>query len=248
MAGKEVILSGRLQMLADMVKIGDRVADVGCDHGFLSVYLVQRGISPRVLAMDVRKGPLAAAKEHIRAYGLEAYIKVRLSDGLTLLEKGEADTVVCAGMGGALMQRILREGLDKIRDMTLILQPQSELKEFRRFLRRENFRILEETAILEEGKYYFAMKAVYAGESTPQPETECELFDAYGEMLLKQKHPVLKQYLEFRGGVLEQLAKKLSEHVGEHAREEGRTGRAEERLNQVKDELMGIREALKWYR
>ena len=86
---------------------------MGCDHGWVSVYLVQQGISPRVLAMDVRRGPLSRAQQHIRQRGLEAYIETRLSDGVAALEAGEADTVLCAGMGGRLMQRILEEGREK---------------------------------------------------------------------------------------------------------------------------------------
>ena len=260
MAARGVVLSKRLQMLADMVEVGDRVADVGCDHGFLSIYLVQKGISPRVIAMDVRKGPLGAAKEHITSGGLEAYIDTRLSDGVKQLEKGEADTVVCAGMGGALIQRILREGMEKVRNMTLILQPQSELKEFRSFLRRENFRILEENAVYEDGKYYFAIKAVVSeyidsqqNRGRYQQENEClnqdcDIFDEYGEKLLEQRHPILKQYLEFRRNVVEQLVINLTEHVGGRGSDETNACRMEERLRQVKDELKGIDEALKWYR
>ena len=75
----EVVLSKRLQALACMVTPGRRVVDVGCDHGFVSIYLVQRGISPRVLAMDVRMGPLSRAKEHIAEAGLGGYIETRLS-------------------------------------------------------------------------------------------------------------------------------------------------------------------------
>ena len=106
---KRVSLSKRLQMLADFVTPGNRLVDVGCDHGFLSIYLVQNKICPSALAMDVRKGPLAAAREHIKDYGLEDYIKVRLSDGLLCFQEGEADTMVCAGMGGRLMEKILTE-------------------------------------------------------------------------------------------------------------------------------------------
>lgn len=159
-----VPLSKRLRMLADMVTPGNRVADVGCDHAFLSIYLVQTGICPRALAMDVRMGPLAAAREHVAEWGLGSYIDLRLSDGLAACGPGETDTVVCAGMGGRLMERILTQGMDRAREMKeVILQPQSELPRFRAFLRETGFAVVAEDAVYEEGKYYFAMKAVYRG-------------------------------------------------------------------------------------
>ena len=78
-------LSKRLFMTASMVERGSIVADVGCDHGYTAIYLVQNGICPRVLAMDVNEGPLARAREHIREAGLSAYIETRLSDGLSAM-------------------------------------------------------------------------------------------------------------------------------------------------------------------
>ncbi len=157
-----IVLSGRLQMLADMVTPGNIPADVGCDHGFLSIYLVEEGICPRAVAMDVREGPLLAAEKHVRESGLGDYISLRLSDGLAECRAGEADTLICAGMGGRLMERILTEGMEKAAGMKeLILQPQSELAQFRAFLRKAGFSVVREEAVLEEGKFYFAMKAVY---------------------------------------------------------------------------------------
>lgn len=281
----QVVLSRRLRMLADLVTKGYRAADVGCDHGFLSIYLIQQGISSRVLAMDVRKGPLTAAQEHIAACGLEAYIESRLSDGLAALCPGEAETLVCAGMGGPLMEKILRDGMEKARGLKeLILQPQSEIGAFRRFLRRERFRILAEDAVCEDGKYYFAMKAVYVGtegRENPQettgsgeaaqdwdavPPGEGEeaapaLADEYGELLLRERHPVLKQYLNFRKGVLEELEERLrlcadEGRETEAVRTEAAGGtkptertvsaaRAKERLAQVRGELRGVNEALR---
>lgn len=162
--GNEVVLSARMRALTDMVTAGNRVCDVGCDHGFVSIYLVQQGISPRVLAIDVRQGPLSRAQEHIRQQGLEAYIETRLSDGVTALEIGEADTVICAGMGGRLMQRILEEGREKLEVIgELILQPQSEVPAFRAYLRQAGYVTLAENMVYEDGKYYPMMK-VTAGK------------------------------------------------------------------------------------
>ena len=103
-------MSQRLITVADMLKSDGealKAADVGCDHGYVSIYLVQRGIAKSVIAMDVRKGPLSAAGANISEYGLEDLISTRLSDGVKELEKGEANAIVIAGMGGKLMERLI---------------------------------------------------------------------------------------------------------------------------------------------
>ena len=95
----------RLRAIAGMVTKGNRLADVGCDHGYLSIWLVSEKTVPSAIAMDVRPGPLSRARENITRYGLEDYIETRLSDGLAKLEPGEGDTLVIAGMGGPLIVR-----------------------------------------------------------------------------------------------------------------------------------------------
>ncbi len=162
---RQVVLSRRLRTVAGMVTRGHRVCDVGCDHGFVPVYLVQQGISPGVLAMDLREGPLRAAREHVSAYGLEGQIETRLSDGLHNYKAGEADTLICAGMGGGLMMRILeaeREKTDSFRK--LVLQPQSEIERFRRFLRERGSVILDEEMVEEDGKFYQVIRAGRGGK------------------------------------------------------------------------------------
>jgi len=243
---REVVLSKRLKCLADMVTPGNGVADVGCDHGFLSVYLVQKGISQKVLAMDVRMGPLSRAGEHIAAYELGDYIETRLSDGLSAYHEGEAQTLVCAGMGGRLMKRILSAYENKTRSFQeLILQPQSELYEFRLFLRENGYEILQENILCEEGKYYFMMKVSCGHQPSTEDKTGgltnsvCEqtqrLYDRYGEKLLLAKHPVLKEYLLERQQVVRQIEEGLVQQDKERARE---------RLSQVREELLEISQAL----
>ena len=188
MSGKttgSVRLSERMLAIAQMVSPGMRVCDVGCDHGFVSIYLVASGISPHVIAMDVRKGPLSRADEHIQAYKMENYIETRLSDGLAAYRAGEAQTLIVAGMGGPLMLRILESYPKKTGSFQeLILQPQSEIPAFRSTIREMGYEITEEKMVLEEGKYYPMMKVVPTqNRLSPLPELD----NKYGPHLLAER-------------------------------------------------------------
>ena len=103
-------LSERLQAVADFVTPQSRLADVGTDHAYVPIYLAEKKIISRAIAMDVVDGPLQRARENIAVHRLEAVIETRKSDGLEALKPGEADTVVIAGMGGLLICRILEQG------------------------------------------------------------------------------------------------------------------------------------------
>lgn len=164
---REFSLSARLSAIAAMVTAGNRLADVGCDHGYLSIFLVQNGTVPSAIAMDVRPGPLGRAKEHITQAGLSDSIETRLSDGLDALASGEADTLVIAGMGGPLMERILTKGA-AVRDSfsELILQPQSDIPHFRHYIRSQGWEVVQEELILEDGKFYPMMKGQKASFRT----------------------------------------------------------------------------------
>lgn len=132
-----VKISERLTMAASLVSDGGVLADVGTDHGYVPIYLLQQKRIPRAIAMDINRGPLERAKEHSRLYGLEEYIDLRLSDGVNALKLGEADSILIAGMGGGLVMHILEDGKEVChRAKELILQPQSELERVREFLRR----------------------------------------------------------------------------------------------------------------
>lgn len=235
MAGN-VVLSARMQAVADMVSKGSRVCDVGCDHGYVSIYLVQQGISPRVFAMDINKGPLERAREHVEQAGLSKYITLRISDGLSAYRPGEAKTLICAGMGGRLMQRILEKEPEKTESFKeLILQPQSELTTFRKFLRNMGYSIRWEDMILEEDKYYPIIKAVPDKER--QTQADHKLSDRFGPVLLANKHPVLIKYLqkEWESGM------KLKEVL--NAAKDSQ--RVLQRSAELDEELDFLREALK---
>lgn len=183
-------LSKRLGRLAQMVSEGNRLADIGTDHGYLPIELVKEKRIPSAIAMDVRKGPLSRAKEHIAEAGLQEYIQLRLSDGLEKLSPGEADTVVMAGMGGRLMTKILDRWEDLSSVKEWIFSPQSEIDFFRHYIAERGLVIVEEDLIYEDGKYYFLMKTV-PGEAYEMDEMSAN----FGPLLLSARHPVLRQYL-----------------------------------------------------
>ena len=190
-------LSKRLTALANMVTDGNRLADIGTDHGYIPIYLCQTGKIPSALAMDIGKGPLQQAQTHIAEHGLSEQIKTRLSDGMAALQFGEADTILIAGMGGGLVMKILSEGAEKLTGKEeLILQPQSEIALVREFLRVRNFQILNEDMILEDGKYYPMMKVSQQKAAEQTKILPQEVADAFGPVLLQKRHPVLKEWLE----------------------------------------------------
>ncbi len=230
-------LSARLKAVAGMVTMGNRVCDVGCDHGYISIYLVKNGISPYVYAMDVNEGPLLRAKEHIRDYGYEDKIETILSDGLTTLGDKESDALVCAGMGGRLVIKILTEGMTKVRKMKeLILQPQSEIHQVRAFLRQQGFYIDREDMVYEDGKYYPMMHVVI---QTDEKNEENALHDKFGPYLLATKHPVLKEYLNYTKNTLDEIEKKLES--------EEKTDKIINRITELKIQQKEVKEALGFY-
>lgn len=157
-------LSKRLRAVADLVPGGTVLADVGTDHAYIPIALVEEGKIPRALAMDINQGPLTRAEENIKAHGLEEKIETRLSDGLEKIKKGEADTVLIAGMGGLLTVRILSSKREVLGGATLVLQPQSDLPSVRGWLAEEGYAITAEDLVLEDGKYYQMMRAQKCGE------------------------------------------------------------------------------------
>ena len=222
----KVELSLRLKCIADMVSPGTVVFDVGCDHGFLSIYLVESGIADSAVALDVVKGPLKAAAEHVKQFGLEGKIECRLSDGLHNIATEELrqinnKTLIIAGMGGPLILSILSECPD-VRDMfdEIIVGPQSKIEEFRIGLEQLGLAIIDENMILEDGKYYQILKMSKSSVKSMQSlscfsedRLSARAENKYGSILLAGKHPVLKEYLEFEYGVLQQVIANLDANV-----------------------------------
>ena len=187
-------LSRRLLTATELVTKGNIVADIGCDHAYTSIYLCSEGIAPQVIAMDVNKGPLVGARQHVAEAGLESRIAIRLSDGLAALAPGEADTILLCGMGGLLMMKILTDCPETTAAAKeLILQPQSEVAQVRHFLHNSGYKITTERMVKEDGKFYVMMRAVKADK--PQAyDRECNY--VYGKLLIEEKNEILKEFLQ----------------------------------------------------
>lgn len=185
-------LSKRLQTIADFVKKGAVVADIGTDHAHIPIYLIKNNIISKAYACDINKGPLEKAKENINYYGVKN-IELRLSNGLEKLKTDEADTFIIAGMGGELIIDILDRGqcfFDK--KNTFILSPHTKIEEVRNYLLRKGLKILKEDMCIDEGKFYTVMEAVYMGKTFSY--TKGELL--FGKYLIDNKNPVLFEYLK----------------------------------------------------
>lgn len=159
-----MVLSHRLQAIADFVPNGACVADIGCDHALLSVYLAKTGKAVRVLACDINEGPLSVARSNVQRAGVSGQIELRLCNGLDAVAPGEVNTVVIAGMGGELMVDILaRAPWLQADGVCLVLQPMSRPEVLRDYLYRHGFGISTERVITEHKHSYTLMRAVYSG-------------------------------------------------------------------------------------
>jgi len=209
-------LSKRLRLLAEMVTAGNRLADVGTDHGYVPISLIEQGKIPSAIAMDINKGPLLRAQEHIRQYQFENYIETRLSDGLHALKEEEADTVLIAGMGGDLMCRILEEGLEVLGTVQeLVLQPQSEIYKVRMWLTEHGWKIESEDIVFDEEKYYPMFRAVHGEE-----DMKYSLADyRFGKLPIQKSMETLKEFLGKQRQVQMQILSSLPESDEERIRE-----------------------------
>ena len=238
-------LSKRLTAVAGLVTEGASVADIRTDHGYIPIHLIGQGLSPKVIAMDINKGPLERARIHIAGYGMSEKIETRLSDGLAAVKPGEVDEMIVAGMGGALVIHILEEGKDVVKGLKgCILQPQSEIQKVREYLIDHGFCFEAEDMVEEDGKYYPMMRVVPASceeQDMRRKKTENEYKEweyLYGPLLLKNKNPVLYEYLEREIRIREDILLGLNRKEGE---------RIKERIAEIEHELEVARQALAYY-
>lgn len=261
-----VKISNRLMTVASLISEGNVLADVGTDHGYVPIYLMEQGKIPRAIAMDINAGPLERAKEHIAGCGMGDYIETRLSDGLEALRAGEAESILIAGMGGGLVIHILEAGEAVAKSAKeLVLQPQSELERVRIFLEKNGYVTDAEDMVLEDGKFYPMMRVHYepgdregqsattvrrlTGSADGKPEhrteeqgdgeTERRLGYLYGAGLLRQRHPVLLAYLK--------KERDTYRSIYENLKKQPAAGHIEIRLQEIENALAQNQMALSYY-
>lgn len=202
-------LSKRLQMVADLVPKSEIAADVGTDHGYLAVWLLQNGRADRVFATDIHKGPLSRARQTAAEYGLREQIETHLCDGLQFPGAKRTETVVIAGMGGETMISILSAAPWTKQGMTLILQPQSKRPELEQWLYENGYTITDAKLCLDAGKLYLAIE-VHGKPSEKSLSAEVFLLrnhDSLFSQFLSQE----MQKMEYALKGMEQAERDLSE-------------------------------------
>ena len=180
-----ISLSKRLSAVAELIPPCDILADVGTDHGYLPVWLLQQGRIKHVFASDIKEGPLRKAKETAELYDLSACMETILADGLQFPGAEQAEVVTICGMGGETMISILQNAPWTTNQRRLILQPQSKLQELDHWLQMHHYAIEEAKLCLDGGKLYLAISVLGGGEWAHGTE----------ETLFLHKDPMLLAYI-----------------------------------------------------
>lgn len=204
-------LSDRLQLIADEIIAGETMADIGTDHGFLPLYLMESGICPHVIMADISKGSLAKADENCRLAGPGKTYDLRLGDGIDVLKDGEVDVVVIAGMGGLLIRDILDWNVKKSRSIKrYIFQPRNKAGVLRYWLYLNGFDI-EKESLVREGKYICEILTVRTAEDVKR-NAECTADFDYPDRLLEWRGPLTEEYLrsklELENNIYQNILKK----------------------------------------
>lgn len=211
-------ISARLLACCEYIVPGCRVADVGCDHGYLAIHLLQSGTARSVIAADINPGPLQSAVENAEKYGVRENISFHLSDGVQSIPR-DFDTLVCAGMGGDTMISIL-DAAPWLRSESyrLVLQCQSKTPMLRRYLSENGWRIEKEN-VLRDGRFLYTVMAVSYAPGERLTPGQCHFPPA----LLDAPAQTLKDYYRWVVGGLEIATAHRSEPELQTALDELRT-------------------------
>ncbi|WP_127848151.1 tRNA (adenine(22)-N(1))-methyltransferase [Lacticaseibacillus hulanensis] len=225
-------LSKRLQAIADCVESGERVADIGTDHAFLPMALAQSGKIDFALACDVGEGPIAIAKQNIEVNGLQNVVQTRLADGLEGLRTTDGiSTVVIAGMGGELIAKILTRGRKHLDGTeTLVLSPHRDVPIVRQWLADNDYGIVSEKMLEDEGHVYTVMVAGRTKPDVPYTPADIE----FGPILRQERSELFVSELRREEKTMKNILAGLK--AAQHLQQE-RIAATEARLALVQKEL-----------
>jgi len=200
-------LTDRLLKIASLVTEGKKVADIGTDHGYIPVYLLNQGKVPYAILADVNKGPLENARGEVRHNKLLDKVDLRLGSGIEVLEKGEVDEVIIAGMGGILISELLEAKLEVAHSVDkLILQPMQAQNELRKYLLNNGFEILDEVLVKEDFRIYEIIIAKYTGKNTVVSD---DIYYEVGIKLIENKDPLLNEFIDKKIYMYNSIIKKI---------------------------------------
>jgi len=206
-------LTDRLLKIASLVTKGKKVADIGTDHGYIPVYLLNKGHVDFAILADVNKGPLENARSEVRHNNLTDKVDLRLGSGIEVLNENEVDEVIIAGMGGILISELLEakksvaHSLDK-----LILQPMQAQDELRKYLLNNGYEILDEVLVKEDFRIYEIIVAKYTGKNT---NVEDEIYYEVGKKLIENNDTLLNELIDKKIFMYNSILNKLEGKTGE---------------------------------
>lgn len=227
-------LSKRLKRIAEHVDKCESVADIGTDHGYIPIYLVKEGICEKAIASDINKGPIEKAKVNVTFEGVSNKIKCLLGPGLNPLKVGEVNGVILAGMGGNLTRDILLADMEKVKKYDfIILQPAQNPEVLREFLYKNDYEIIDEDLIKDEGRFYELFKVKY-NKNSEKLVFEDELEYEVSPLLREKNHPLFKEFIEEKINRCETILSFIKEDT-EAAKK--RKSDLEEKINKLKGML-----------
>ncbi|HHQ8634475.1 TPA: tRNA (adenine(22)-N(1))-methyltransferase [Clostridioides difficile] len=206
-------LTDRLLKIASLVSDGKKIADIGTDHGYIPVYLLKEGKVPFAVLADANKGPLDNAHKEVIQNNLLDKVDLRLGSGIEILEIGEVEEVIIAGMGGILISELLEAKKEVAHNVEkLILQPMQAQEELRYYLLNNGYEILEEVLVREDFRIYEIIVAKYTGKNTI---IEDEIYYEVGIKLLENKDSLFNDFIEKKIKTYSSIVNKLEGKNGE---------------------------------
>lgn len=225
-------ISLRLKAIASMVDKCDICADIGTDHGYIPIYLIENKICSKVIATDINKEPLNRAKENIMRKKYDDRIDFRLGSGLDTLDKGEVCIAIIAGMGGNLIKDIIEKDIEKFKELKyLIVQPVQNVDVLREYIYKKGFNIIEEKICFEDNKFYEIIKIEYNDVIIE----EDSVFYEISRYLYEKKYKDVEEFIKYKIKNYERVYYKI----------ECDTINSQERKEHLKRKIIRLKELIK---